>query len=99
GADTDSVEMDKATFYGLASTTLLEVTTMPAPPLSLTVAAQEIAVGAYETPWSGTVKMSVPLWLQPDKAGQLTDPSASLEIGEARMRGNDRVFNRREVIR
>lgn len=99
GADIDTPSTDNKTAYGLAPTSVLNVTTMPSPPLSLTVAAQEIAVGAYETPWNGTVKMSVPLWLQPYKDDQLTDPSARLQIGGARKRGNDRVFNRREVMR
>ncbi|OIN14018.1 hypothetical protein BFR47_08940 [Oceanisphaera psychrotolerans] len=98
--DTGTVAEDTTFTYVLQPSAVLDVPDMPSPPLTLTVADQSIEVSAYDKAWSGKVSMEVPLWLQPHKDGALAHPSARLNITEdPRKRGNDRVFNRREVAR
>ncbi|MBM7454756.1 hypothetical protein HNR62_000585 [Oceanisphaera litoralis] len=98
--DINTVAEDSGFPYVLQSSTPLNVTTMPSPPLRLEVTEQAIDVAAYEKQWSGKVELEVPLWLQPHDGSRLVQPTAQLQFTEElRKRGNDRVFNRREVIR
>ncbi|MFD1006662.1 DUF6701 domain-containing protein [Oceanisphaera ostreae] len=76
---------------------VLESSLSPSPQLRVT--AKELEVPAYEQPWKGTVKIKVPHWLKPDTSSDWIVPATLTITSDARKRGNDRVFNRREVVR
>ena len=85
-----------------ASSIKLNTAPVADPKIALMLDSKAIKVGAYKTPWQGKVEMEVPAWLQPydKKINKLVNPSATLNIvDDARKRGNDRIFNRREVVR
>lgn len=98
--NTNTVAEDGGSSYSLQPSTPLKVTTMPTPSLPLTVGEHGVDVGAYATAWRGEVELEVPLWLQSRKSNAWVNPSATLNItADPRKRGNDRLFNRREVSR
>ena len=76
---------------------VLDPSLSPSPQLRVT--AKELEVPAYEQPWKGTVKIKVPHWLKPDTSSDWIVPATLTITSDARKRGNDRVFNRREVVR
>lgn len=69
------------------------------PTLELDSNDKKLTVKKHDTEWSGTVELTVEPWLQPYNEAQLKNPEANLVISEqARKRGHDRVFNRREAV-
>ena len=59
-----------------------------------------IGVMAYEQAAEFNVELAVDKWLKPYGGHTLVQPTAVLKFtSDARKRGNDRVFNRREVVR
>lgn len=69
------------------------------PTLELDSNDKKLTVKKHDTEWSGTVELTVEPWLQPYSEAQLKNPEANLIIIEqARKRGHNRVFNRREAV-
>lgn len=90
---------DGAFSYVLPADTVpvLDPATVPSPQLS--VSGTEVNVSAYDQPWEGEVQFKVPTWLQPDSGSEWIDSARLTITSDAGKRGNDRVFNRREVVR
>ncbi|GGB54047.1 hypothetical protein GCM10011502_29010 [Oceanisphaera marina] len=102
GKDVQTVLEDNVTDYELEQATRVTHKPMLDPEL-LTLAMQEIKVTGYGEQQKG-IQVTIdglPDWLRPvDKDGSLTNPSAMLDIlNNFRLRANDSIFNRREVVR
>ncbi|WP_445398800.1 hypothetical protein [Zobellella sp. An-6] len=71
------------------------------PAIDLSPVAKGVLVSPYASAQEKIeVSLGVEPWLQQWKEGELTNPVAILKIvEEGRLRGNDKTFNRREVIR
>ena len=64
------------------------------------VGTDGISVAGYEQAAEFDVKLAVDDWLRPHDGHDLVQPTAQLKFtADPRKRGNDRVFNRREVSR
>lgn len=110
GSNTDSIEQDIKTNTGIeTSHSIFSLTpdsgVATAKPTGLEFKEQTIEgklvkvikVPAHSSEWRGKVDMEVDKWLKPYENG-LVNPSAELIIKNT-ARGNDRIFNRREVVR
>lgn len=112
GSSTDSIRQDIKSNAGIATlssifslTPYSGVTTAKPTGLEFNEKIMEgklvrlIKVPAHSSEWRGIVEMKADKWLKTYENG-LVNPSAELNIiNDARKRGNDRVFNRREVMR
>ena len=107
GKDLNTVEQDTTTSYQLDSSTLgleLDINSSSSTMLpTLSLNTNSIKVDAANDKWLGEVSLKGQSnfnWLKPySKAtNELVNPKGQLTISD-RKRGNDKVFNRREVVR
>lgn len=99
-ADDINTEREDTDFpYALeaGTTSALDPSLSPLP--QLTVSDTKVEVAAFDQSWKGTVKFEVPRWLQPKVGNSWIDPAILTITSDARKRGNDQIFNRREVVR
>ncbi|WP_417614483.1 hypothetical protein [Oceanisphaera sp.] len=102
GSNLQTLVEDKTTLYSLKESASVHNEPELEPELVLGLDATRVIVQPYSKEQKNirVTIQNLPNWLKPEREGSLVDPGAWLDIlTQPRRRNNDRVFNRREVVR